>query len=50
MKCLLELAILGKHKEHSLWLLMQSSYTAVPKILEDKQKCFAFGTQKTEQI
>ena len=46
---LLELAISGRHKEHSLWLLMQS-YTAVPKILEDKKKCFKFGIQKTEQI
>ena len=45
---LLELAMSGRHKMHSLWLLTQS-YTAVPKILEDKQKCFTFGTLKTEQ-
>ena len=45
---LLELAISGRHKEHSLWLLAQS-YTAVPKISEGKQKCFTFGTQKIEQ-
>ena len=37
-----ELAISGRHKEHSLWLLTQS-------ILEGKQKCFTFGTQKIER-
>ena len=45
---LLELAISGGHKGHSLWLLMQS-YTAVPKISGDKQRCFMFGTVKTRE-
>ena len=48
MHPLLELAISGRHRKHSLWLLTQS-YTAVLKILEDKQKCFTFGIQKIEQ-
>ena len=43
---LLELVILGRHRGHSLWLLTQSLF---PIISEDKQKCFTFGTQKTEQ-
>ena len=34
---LLELAISGRHKEHSLWLLMQS-YTAVPKNIKRQAK------------
>ena len=34
---LLELAILGRHKEHSLWLLTQS-YTAVPKNIRRQAK------------
>ena len=42
-KPLLELAISGRHKEHSLWLLTQS-YTAVLKNIKDKQRCFTFGT------
>ena len=46
---LLELAIAGRHKKHSLWLLTQS-YTTVPKNIEDKQKCFTSGTQKAKQI
>ena len=44
---LLELAISGRHKEHSLRLL--SHTLQFLKILEDKQKCFTFGTQKIEQ-
>ena len=44
---LLELVILGRHRGHSLWLLTQS-YTAIP-ISGDRQKCFTFGIQKTEQ-
>ena len=34
---LLELAISGRHKKHSLWLLMQS-YTAVPKNIRRQAK------------
>ena len=34
---LLELAISGRHQEHSLWLLMQS-YTAVPKNIRRQAK------------
>ena len=34
---LLDLAISGRHKEHLLWLLMQS-YTAVPKNIRRKAK------------
>ena len=34
---LLELAISGRHKEHSLWLLTQS-YTAVPKNIRRQAK------------
>ena len=44
---LLKLAISGRHRGHSLWLLTQS-YTAI-YISGDKRKCFTFGTQKTEQ-
>ena len=36
---LLELAISGRHKEHSLWLLTQS-YTAVPKNIRRQAKMF----------
>ena len=45
---LLELAISGRHRGHSLWLLTQS-YTAIPIISGDKQKCSTFGIQKTER-
>ena len=34
---LLELAISGRHKNHSLWLLTQS-YTAIPKNLRRQKK------------
>ena len=34
---LLDLVILGRHKEHSLWLLTQS-YTAVPKNIRTQAK------------
>ena len=34
---LLELAISGRHKKHSLWLLTQS-YTAIPKNLRRQKK------------
>ena len=34
---LLELAISGRHRKHSLWLLTQS-YTALPKILHRQKK------------
>ena len=36
-QCLLELAISGSHKGHSLWLLMQS-YTAIPKNIRRQAK------------
>ena len=42
---LLELAILGRHRGHSLWLLTQS-YTAVPNNIRRQAKCSTFGTQK----
>ena len=45
---LLELAILGRHRTYSLWLLTQS-YTAVPNNIRGKQKCFTFGILRTEQ-
>ena len=35
--CLLELAISGRHRNHSLWLLTQS-YTAIPKNLRRQKK------------
>ena len=34
---LLELAILGRHRNHSLWLLTQS-YTAIPKNIRRQEK------------
>ena len=37
---LLELAISGRHRGHYLWLLTQS-YTAIPKILEDRSRPFS---------
>ena len=46
---LLDLAISGRQKEHSLWLSPSHTLQFL-KILEGKQKCFAFGTQKIEQI
>ena len=42
---LLELAISGRHRGHSLWLLTQS-YTAVPNNIRRQAKCFMFGIQK----
>ena len=45
---LLGLAILGRHKGHSLWLLTQS-YTAIPNNSRRQGKCSMFGIQKTEQ-
>ena len=45
---LLDLAISGRHKEHSLWLLTQS-YTAFPKNIRRQARCFTFGTQKIKQ-
>ena len=45
---LLELAISGRHRGHSLWLLTQS-YTAVPNNIRDKQKCSTFGILRTER-
>ena len=43
-----KLAMLGRHKCQSLWLLMQS-YTAVPLNIRDKQICFTFGSRKSEE-
>ena len=40
---LLELAISGRHRKHSLWLLTQS-YTAIPKIYADKKNNYFCGT------
>ena len=40
---LLGLAISGRHRQHSLWLLTQS-YTAIPN--RRQAKCSTFGTQK----
>ena len=45
---LLELAISGRHRSHSLWLLTQS-YTAVLNNIRRQEKCFTFGILKTEQ-
>ena len=42
---LLELATLGRHRSHSLWLLTQS-YTAVSNNIRRQAKCFTFGIQK----
>ena len=46
---LLELAISGRHRGHYLWLLTQS-YTAIPKILEDRSRPFSYGIQKKGEI
>ena len=45
---LLELAISGRHRGHSLWLLTQS-YTAIPNNIRRQAKMLMFGIQKTEQ-
>ena len=45
---LLDLAISGRHKGHSLWLLTQS-YTAVPLNIRRQGKCFTFGTRKNDE-
>ena len=45
---LLELAISGPHRQHSLWLLTQS-YTAVPNNIRRQAKCSTFGILRTEQ-
>ena len=44
---LLELAILGRHRGHSLWLLTQS-YTAIPNNIRRQAKCFTFFIQKNQ--
>ena len=44
---LLELAISGHHRQHSLSLLTQS-YTAFQIISGDKQRCSMFGILRTE--
>ena len=46
---LLELAISGRHKEHSLWLLTQS-HTAVPKNIRRQAKMLYVWYQKIERI
>ena len=45
---LLELAISGRHRGHSLWLLTQS-YTAVPNNIRRQAKLLYVCIQKTEQ-
>ena len=45
---LLELAILGRHRAHSLWLPTQS-YTAIPNNIRRQAKIFTFGILRTEQ-
>ena len=45
---LLELAISGRHRGHSLWLLTQL-YTAIPNNMRIQAKRFMFGIQKTKQ-
>ena len=45
---LLELAISGRHRGHSLWLLTQS-YTAVPNNIRRQAKMLYVWYQKTEQ-
>ena len=45
---LLELAISGRHRQHSLWLLTQS-YTAVPKNLRRQKKSCLCGIQVKNQ-
>ena len=45
---LLELAISGRHRGHSLWLLTQS-YTAVPNNILRQAKCSMLGILRTEQ-
>ena len=42
---LLELAILGRHSGHSLWLLTQS-YTAIPKNIRRQAKMLYFWYSK----
>ena len=46
---LLELAISGHHRNHSLWLLTQS-YTAIPKNIRRQAKMLYVWYPKTEQI
>ena len=46
---LLELAISGRHRQHSLWLLTQSYTLQFLVISGDKQKCSTFGILRTEQ-
>ena len=45
---LLELAISGRHRQHSLWLLTQS-YTAVPNNIRRQAKMLYVGILRTEQ-
>ena len=44
---LLELAVSGRHRNHSLWLLTQS-YTAIPKNIRRQAKMLYVWYQKTE--
>ena len=46
---LLELAISGRHRNHSLWLLTQS-YTAVPNNIRRQAKMLYIWYPKMEQI
>ena len=45
---LLGLAISGRHKGHSLWLLMQS-YIAIPMNIRRQAKMLYFGIQRSEE-
>ena len=40
---LLELAISGRHRNHSLWLLTQRYILRIPKNLRRQKKCSSFG-------
>ena len=46
---LLELSISGRHRNHYLWLLTQS-YTAIPKICENRPRPYLYGIQRNEEI
>ena len=45
---LLELAVSGRHRAHSLWLLSQS-YTAIPNNIRRQAKMLYIGILRTER-
>ena len=48
---LLELAISGRHRRHSLWLLTQSPTRLFLKICVDRRRCFSHGIlQRTSDL